>query len=100
MAGIYIHIPFCKTHCSYCDFYSVTNNKNISGIVKSICEELVLKNNYTENEPIETIYFGGGTPSYIATEFSEKILQKIPVYLVLNPDAGLLGAGFAGAVMK
>ncbi len=96
MAGIYIHIPFCKTHCSYCDFYSVTNNKNIAGIVDSICTELVLRNHYTEGEPIETIYFGGGTPSYIATEFLEKILQKIyssfpvsssaEITLEVNPD--------------
>lgn len=96
MAGIYIHIPFCKTHCSYCDFYSVTNSKNTSGIVDSICAEFVLRNNYLAGEPVETIYFGGGTPSYIATELLEKILLKIyssfsvpasaEITIEVNPD--------------
>ena len=87
MAGIYVHIPFCKTHCSYCDFYSIIDEKKIDVVIESICQELVLRKEYLGGELIETIYFGGGTPSYVSTEFLEKILQKIKANYVVSEIA-------------
>ncbi len=63
MSALYIHIPFCKSRCTYCDFYSQTAYIYINVYVKSLIRELVLRKDYLEGEPIETIYFGGGTPS-------------------------------------
>lgn len=64
MAGIYIHIPFCKQRCSYCDFHFSTNLNSKSELVEMIANELILRKNEI-NEPVETIYFGGGTPSLL-----------------------------------
>ncbi|SMC60105.1 radical SAM family heme chaperone HemW [Moheibacter sediminis] len=64
MAGIYIHIPFCKQRCSYCDFHFSTNLNSKSELVEMIINELVLRKNEI-SEPVETIYFGGGTPSLL-----------------------------------
>src|SRR5690606_13623231 len=64
MAGIYIHIPFCKQRCSYCDFHFSTNLNSKSDLVEMIAKELFLRKNEIQ-ETIETIYFGGGTPSLL-----------------------------------
>jgi len=77
MAGIYIHIPFCKVKCNYCDFHFSTNQKLTQKMVDSICEELIQKKDYLKGEKIKTIYFGGGTPSIIKTELLEKIVKTI-----------------------
>mgnify|MGYP003199976619 CR=1 FL=1 len=63
MAGIYIHIPFCKTRCIYCDFYSTTRSELKQQYIRALCTELKTRKGYLKEEPIETIYFGGGTPS-------------------------------------
>lgn len=68
MAGIYIHIPFCKTRCSYCDFHSGTNFKLKNKLVDALCREIELRKDYLNNETIQTIYFGGGTPSLLEKE--------------------------------
>jgi oxygen-independent coproporphyrinogen-3 oxidase len=68
MAGIYIHIPFCKTRCSYCDFHSGTNFKLKHKLVDALCREIELRKDYLNNETIQTIYFGGGTPSLLEKE--------------------------------
>ena len=72
MAGIYIHIPYCKQKCSYCDFHFSTNLQTKSQLIESINKELVLRKDEI-NQPLETIYFGGGTPSIL----SEYELQSI-----------------------
>jgi len=77
MAGIYIHIPFCKVKCNYCDFHFSTNQKLTNKMVDSICLELNQKKEYLAKEPIKTIYFGGGTPSIIRTELLRKIVDTI-----------------------
>ena len=64
MAGIYLHIPYCKQKCSYCDFHFSTNLQSKSEMVKAICKEIGLRKNEITS-PIETIYFGGGTPSIL-----------------------------------
>lgn len=96
MSGIYIHIPFCKTRCHYCDFFSSTNFKKIEDFVKSLKNELEIRKSYLEGKKIETIYFGGGTPSVLATNYISDVLKiiksnydisKAPEICVeLNPD--------------
>ena len=62
MAGIYVHIPFCKTKCYYCDFYSVANHARMAETVDAICREITLRRDFL-TEVVETLYIGGGTPS-------------------------------------
>ena len=65
MAGIYLHIPFCKKACHYCDFHFSTLHENMGEMVEAICHEITLRKNYLSDEKIESIYFGGGTPSLL-----------------------------------
>ena len=65
MAGIYIHIPFCKKRCTYCDFYTEVAPQLIPDLIESIVKELQIRVDYLQNEIIHTIYFGGGTPSIL-----------------------------------
>ena len=75
-AGIYLHIPFCKTRCTYCDFYTLTNEKQIGNFVNAICSEAALRSVETR-ENIKTIYFGGGTPSRLNNSQFEKIFESL-----------------------
>lgn len=72
MSALYLHIPFCKTICYYCDFYfslSLTNKKQM---VDALCKEISERHSYLESNTLDTIYFGGGTPSVLSgTELSE-----------------------------
>ena len=77
MAGIYIHIPFCKRRCIYCDFFSTTQSEKKSTYVHSLCQELEMRKDYLEDEEIETIYLGGGTPSQLTEEELEEIFAAI-----------------------
>ena len=65
MAGIYIHIPFCKKRCHYCDFHKSLNLKDKDRMIKALVKEMELENGFLESEQVETIYFGGGTPSVL-----------------------------------
>ena len=87
MAGIYIHIPFCKTRCIYCDFFSCTLEKDISPLISGIIKEIDLKKDYVGEEVIETIYFGGGTPSFISTLFIQQILDEIQKQFKISTSA-------------
>lgn len=82
MAGIYLHIPFCKQACYYCDFHFSTSLKNKDQIVKAIQKELILRKNEID-ETVETIYFGGGTPSLLSTEELNQILNTIETNFLL-----------------
>ena len=81
MAGIYFHIPFCKTRCVYCDFFSSATkgaeNDQIEAYVEAICRELCERKDYLNGRPVETIYFGGGTPSLLSAGNFEKIFQTL-----------------------
>jgi len=77
MAGIYLHIPFCKQKCSYCDFYSNTNIGIAQVLVDAEIEELRLRQDYLKNEQVRTIYFGGGTPSVLKLEQVELLLNAV-----------------------
>lgn len=96
MAGIYIHVPFCKTRCIYCDFYTGTDKTLQTRYLEALCQEIQLRKTYIDSEPIKTIYFGGGTPSQLAKLDFEKIFNKIyqnfevfsdaEITLEANPD--------------
>ncbi len=77
MAGLYFHIPFCKTRCLYCDFFSSTSMQEKEYYVNALCRELNLQKNYLEGEPVSTIYFGGGTPSQLSPKDLREILKTV-----------------------
>ena len=87
MAGIYIHIPFCKRRCIYCDFFSTTQSEKKPTYVRSLCQELEIRKDYLEGGDIETIYLGGGTPSQLTHEELEVIFTYIYKTYRVNPDA-------------
>ena len=96
MAGIYLHIPFCKTRCIYCDFYSTTRSELITRYIHALCNELEMRKEYLKEEKIETVYFGGGTPSQLGEEDFQQIFKAIQkhygledcreITLEANPD--------------
>ncbi|WP_026333485.1 MULTISPECIES: radical SAM family heme chaperone HemW [Rhodonellum] len=96
MSGIYIHIPYCKQACHYCDFHFSTNASQMQEMVDMICKELILRKNYLPSKnPIKTIYFGGGTPSLLSLAQMDQILEVIAKHYSLalkemtleaNPD--------------
>ena len=87
MAGIYIHIPFCKRRCIYCDFFSTTQSEKKSAYVHALCRELETRKDYLEGEDIETIYLGGGTPSQLLREELEEIFNHIYKVYPVREDA-------------
>lgn len=96
MAGIYIHIPFCKKLCFYCDFYHVISPDNNSSFIDALLKEASLRSDYLENETVSTIYLGGGTPSVFSIRDLGTILNHInrefrvsedcEITIELNPD--------------
>jgi len=87
MAGIYIHIPFCKRRCIYCDFFSTTQSEKKPTYVHALCQELKIRKNYLEEEEIETIYLGGGTPSQLTQEELESIFSALYNIYKVREDA-------------
>ena len=87
MAGIYIHIPFCKRRCIYCDFFSTTQSEKKAEYVHALVRELEMRKDYVEDEEIETIYLGGGTPSQLSQEELEEIFAYIYKVYKVTPDA-------------
>ena len=86
MAGIYIHIPFCKSKCGYCGFYSLPSLKLKDKFLKALKEEIVLRKDYLYHEPINTIYFGGGTPSLLSVDEIRELLRLINDTFDIIPD--------------
>jgi len=86
MAGIYLHIPFCKQACSYCDFHFSTVLSRKTEMVDAICVELELSKSYIDNEEITTVYFGGGTPSLLNENDVVALLDKIHSTYTLSDD--------------
>jgi oxygen-independent coproporphyrinogen-3 oxidase len=96
MAGIYLHIPFCKQACHYCDFHFSTNQNNKDHVLKSLATELELQRNYLNATEVKTIYFGGGTPSLLSGSELEHLLDVVrknfdvlsdaEITLEANPD--------------
>lgn len=90
MSGIYIHIPFCKQACHYCDFHFSISLKKKSELIAAICKELVLRKDEIKGV-IQTIYFGGGTPSLLSLEELEQILTVVMSHFSIaqNPEITL-----------
>jgi oxygen-independent coproporphyrinogen III oxidase len=96
MAGIYIHIPFCKKLCYYCDFYHVVSVNDNSAFIDALLKEASLRKDYLKSETISTIYLGGGTPSVFSIKDLGTILNHIrklfkiaedcEITIELNPD--------------
>jgi oxygen-independent coproporphyrinogen-3 oxidase len=96
LSGIYIHIPFCKQACTYCDFHFSTSLQNKGTLVEAILTEVDQRKNYLSDKRIETIYFGGGTPSLLSEKELNLILAKLyntftitnnaEITLECNPD--------------
>ncbi len=77
MAGIYIHIPFCKQACTYCNFHFSTSRNGKETLLEALLRELVLQRHYLEGHKIETVYFGGGTPSLLSADEIQRITETI-----------------------
>ena len=96
MAGLYIHIPFCKKACHYCNFHFSTNQKYKSDFLEALCKELDIRSIELNDNILESIYFGGGTPSLLSYEDITTILNviydnykvdtKVEITLEANPD--------------
>lgn len=96
MAGIYIHIPFCKQHCYYCNFHFATSLRYKNELLAALQKEIELQKNYLQDEKIETVYFGGGTPSLLTIEEIKGLIKKLnqhfhivknaEITLETNPD--------------
>lgn len=97
MSGIYFHIPFCKTRCFYCDFHTSTDLNLVSPLMEAMMKELRMRQNYLDKDRhIQTIYFGGGTPSLLSPDQIGAMIQevknlfllsdKVEVTVEANPD--------------
>lgn len=86
MPGIYIHVPFCKKACHYCNFHFSTQLQLKSDLVAAICKEAVLRKAFLQ-EPIDTIYLGGGTPSLLSGSELEILLNTLNEHYTISPDA-------------
>ncbi len=86
MAGIYLHIPFCRQKCSYCNFYFSVSLKTKDDFINTILKEIDLNHNYLQQKDLDSIYFGGGTPSVLSAKEIDLILNKINKYFNLKPD--------------
>lgn len=96
MAGIYIHIPFCRKFCTYCDFYHVKSVRDMPDYLDALEEEISIRHEYLGHEKIESLYFGGGTPSLLRIEQINRIYNVLlqhhtltegcEITLEANPD--------------
>lgn len=96
MSGIYIHIPFCKQACFYCDFHFSTSLKKKEDMILSLIKEIELRKNEVQNTVLETIYFGGGTPSVLSVDEIQLLIDTVyknhtvvenpEITLEANPD--------------
>jgi len=85
MSGIYIHIPFCKQACHYCDFHFSTSMKKKDQLISALAKELELRKDEFKNTTVETIYFGGGTPSVLSTKELQLLIDTVYLnYTVTN----------------
>ncbi len=91
MSGIYLHIPFCKQACYYCNFHFSTSLKKKAQLLDCLVQEIEFRKNELQSNVVETIYFGGGTPSLLSTEEIQILLQKIfsTFQVVENPEITL-----------
>jgi len=86
MAGIYLHIPFCKQKCHYCNFFSLVSLQNKDAFLQALNREIVLQKAYLNDEEVQTIYFGGGTPSMLSADEIINILQNLRQHYNIVPE--------------
>ena len=86
--GVYIHIPFCKSRCVYCDFYSTTQSEQSKDLfIEALANEVKARAHFFDNNTIDTLYLGGGTPSTLGAESLSDILNIVRDNFVLKPEA-------------
>lgn len=87
MPSLYIHIPFCKQACHYCDFHFSVNQRDQSAVVQALAQEIILQKNYLPTSQLDTIYFGGGTPSLLNEYELSYLMDTIHKTFSLDKDA-------------
>ncbi len=87
MSSIYIHIPYCKQKCTYCNFYLKTNLKDKNKLIESLIKEISLTKNYLKDTKLKSLYFGGGTPSLLNKENLDLIFRKVKKYYQVSSEA-------------
>ena len=87
MSSLYIHIPFCKQACHYCDFHFSTSIRKKGELVNRLCEEIRLRKNELPGKQLDTIYFGGGTPSLLSSEELKLIFDAININFDVRSNA-------------
>ena len=85
--GLYIHVPFCKSKCVYCGFYSTVNHREMERFLSALSEEISLRKEESAGKAIRTVYFGGGTPSLLQPSQLQHILDNIHRHYDIEPDA-------------
>lgn len=86
LAGIYIHVPFCKSRCIYCDYFTSTNEAEMDKLVQALCIEILCRKDELANDKIKTIYFGGGTPSRLQQSHFDLIFDTIHANYTLDTE--------------
>jgi len=86
MSSLYVHIPFCRQACYYCDFHFSTNTQLKQDLIKAICQEIALQKDYLNQKHLKSIYFGGGTPSILEKNELEKIFATIAQFFSWDKD--------------
>lgn len=87
MAGVYLHIPFCKQACHYCNFHFSTSTRLKNDFLTALLKEIAIRKDYPGNETIETIYFGGGTPSLLSQSDLQQIMAALHQHFNISPNA-------------
>src|ERR1700746_3607378 len=87
MAGLYIHIPFCKQACHYCNFHFSTSVAYKNDFIRALLNEIILQKDYLGSEKIETIYFGGGTPSVLENAELKQVMEAVSKNFSVEPEA-------------
>ena len=87
MSGLYLHIPFCLSKCAYCGFYSIPSLKRKADFLESLKQEIIQRKDYLHGEKVETIYFGGGTPSILSIDELKSIFTQLHTTFEIAPSA-------------
>jgi len=99
--AIYIHIPFCDHKCIYCDFYSLVSYENTDAYLISLKKEIEYYSNlYSANRIIDTIFFGGGTPSFMSPHYIAELINSISLNFQLSHYAEITLETNPGTVSK
>jgi oxygen-independent coproporphyrinogen-3 oxidase len=85
--SLYLHIPYCKTRCGYCDFHSSICDDDQESYVEALCQEMELRKDYLPDTSLGTIYFGGGTPSLLSIAQFKRIFKSINQYFHVEKEA-------------